>query len=426
MSHLVVAASGAVSAMAQPPASVGVAYVVEREVVRGRPFVGTVMPMRASTVGSAVDGRVIDFPVNEGDRVEAGQTLARLKTETIGSEVAAARAEWQLRREELRELQNGTRPEEVEQAKATMLASKARMEYAAKEFDRVRRLYEQGSAANDELDAAIADNDEAHQRYLEAKAAYELAVAGARVERIAQAEARVAAAEQNALRLEDMLRKHTIVAPFAGYIVSEGTEIGEWVSSGQAVADVVELDVVEVRVLVVEDDIAALRLGAEARVEIPALPGGAMTGVVVKIVPQADLRSRSFPVHIRVENEIENGHPRIKAGMLARAVLPVGEPAIATLVNKDAIVLGGSAPVVFVVETGDDESGTRTVRPVTVELGVAEAGLIEVIGDLRVGQEIVTEGNERLRPGQLVTVTTINGEPTVQRGLNAHETPPTP
>jgi RND family efflux transporter MFP subunit len=408
------------------PAPVAVAHVVERDVARGKPFVGTVMPLRTSTVGSAVDGRVIDYPINEGDRVEAGRTLAQLKTNTIQSELDAARAGLQLRTEELLELQNGSRPEEIEQAGAAMLAAQARMQHTAKEAERIRRLHEKGSAAEYELDAAITERDEAHQRYQAARATHDLAVAGPRVERIAQAAARVAVAEQDVLRLEDILSKHTIVSPFDGYVVSEGTEIGEWVSSGQAVAEVIELDIVEVRVLVVEDDAPGLRLGADVRVEVPALPGEVLTGVVSKIVPQADVRSRSLPVHVRVQNRVRSGQPLLHGGMFARVVLPLGEPTPTTLVPKDAIVLGGPTPVVFVVDPGQGNPEARSVRPVVVQLGVADNGMIEVTGDLHVGQEVVIEGNERLRPGQAVMVTSINGEPTARRDSRPNEVAPTP
>ena len=65
------------------PARVAVEPAQMQSVAAGQEFVGTVVPARTAIVGSAVDGRVIEFPINEGDRVEAGDTLARLLTETV-------------------------------------------------------------------------------------------------------------------------------------------------------------------------------------------------------------------------------------------------------------------------------------------------------------------------------------------------------
>ncbi len=120
ISFTVLALFGIASALrAQPPASpVVAAALVEENVIATQTFVGTVMPVRTATIGSAVDGRVIEFAVEEGDRVEANQPVAQLLTETIQLEIAAAEAELDDRRQQLAELENGLRPEEVEQARA--------------------------------------------------------------------------------------------------------------------------------------------------------------------------------------------------------------------------------------------------------------------------------------------------------------------
>ncbi len=86
------------------------------------------MPARKSIVGSAVDGRVQEYLVEVGDAVTAGQTLARLRTETLEIELAAANAELRLREEELTELRNGSRSEDVDEARAKMLGAKAVMD----------------------------------------------------------------------------------------------------------------------------------------------------------------------------------------------------------------------------------------------------------------------------------------------------------
>src|SRR5687767_4605513 len=82
------------SALAQGgPALVEVATVAQREIGSAQTFVGTVMPLKKAIIGSAVDGRVTDFPVNEGDFVPAQGTLAQLLTDTISSEIKTSEAE---------------------------------------------------------------------------------------------------------------------------------------------------------------------------------------------------------------------------------------------------------------------------------------------------------------------------------------------
>jgi multidrug efflux pump subunit AcrA (membrane-fusion protein) len=102
-------------------------------------------------------------------------------------------------------------------------------------------------------------------------------------------------------------------------------------------------------------------------------------------------------------NPRTDGDHELKAGMLAHVTLAVGQPQPVLLVPKDALVLGGRTPLVYVVE-GNSKSKQATVRAAAVELGVADQGDIQVIGDLKAGQQVVVRGNERLRPGLPVTV----------------------
>jgi len=402
---LMALAASQASAQGFGPSQVVVSPVIEKEVSVGHAFVGTVMPSKKALIGSAVDGRVIEFPLNEGDRVAEGQPLAQLLTDTITLEIEAAEAELELRRQALAELENGTRPEEKDQAKARMSSAEARRAYMQARRKRWQQLYDTNRAiSEEELDEAISSGIESEQAYLETKAAYDLAIAGPRKEQIAQSRAQVAVQEATVNRLKDQLSKHSIISRFDGYVTAEHTEVGQWVKQGDPVAEVAALDDVEVLAYVVEQHVTHVRVGSQVTVEVPAIPGQAFSGAVSEIVPQADVQARTFPVKIRVKNEIVDQVPLLKAGMYARVVLPTGGRQVATLVPKDAIVLGGAQPMVFVVEGASTVGETGKVAPVPVKVGVADGGLIQVTSPLKPGQLVVVQGNERLRPGQEVAI----------------------
>ena len=394
-----------------------VASVVEREVATGQMFVGTVMPIRTSVVGSAVDGRVIEFLVDEGDAVKKGGPLARLRTETLEIQLSSAQAELQLRREELAELKNGSRPEEIAQVRAGVAGATSRRDYAKSRYERLQSLFDRGGVTDDQLQESYSAVVQTEQAYLVSKAALDLAVLGPRVERIAQAEARVAVQREQVRLIQDQIARHTILAPFDGYVTAEHTEVGQWVERGASIVEVVQLDVVEIRASVLASHAAHLKRNTTARVEVPAMPNELFTGQVVRIVPQADVRSRTFPVKLRVENRPGKSGPLLKAGMLARVELPTGEPERMMLVSKDAVVLAGPEPVdypvVYVVDAIAGRDSKAVVRAVPVELGVADGTLIQAKGNLRVNQQVVVRGNERLQTGQTVLPTgTLNTKET--------------
>lgn len=409
-----------------PPARVQVAKVQQREVATGQTFVGSVEPVRTSTVGSLVEGRVVEMLVNEGDRVRRGDALAKLRIMQLEIELAGAKAELELRQQQLAELENGTRPEEIEQARARMMAASALMDYAAAQLRRSKSLYERKATSIDELQEKESAAMAARQKYLETKAAWEEAVAGPRGEQIAQARASVAIQEENIRRLEDDISEHTIVAPFDGYVTAEHTEVGQWIAKGSPVAEVVALDSVEVEVAVLESYAPKVQLGTTARVSIGALPGKVWEAPVVAVVPKADVRSRNFPVRVRLENPAEPDGVLLKSGMFARVTLPVGDRQPALLVPKDAVVLGGRTPVVYAVAPmpggqgppgGGPPAGASQgpapdgmARQVPVTLGASVDDWVEVRGPLGLEDRVVTIGNERLFPGRPLIV--INGKPT--------------
>ena len=70
--------AAAATASAQPPVPVVAGLVATRELAGGQPFVGTVLPARTSDVGSAVDGRLVELPIVDGQHVQAGAPIAQL------------------------------------------------------------------------------------------------------------------------------------------------------------------------------------------------------------------------------------------------------------------------------------------------------------------------------------------------------------
>ena len=379
---------------------VGVSPVVERDVAEGRTFVGTVHPSQITVVGSAVDGRVEEVPVNDGDWVEKDQTVTELRKKTIGLEIAAAEAALLLRRRELEELNEGSRPDELARAKAELLRAKALFSYADARLSRTKDLPEV-ARSQEELDQDVSSLEAARQALLAAEANWRLVEEGPRKEKILQAEATVEIQKAEIERLVDRKSKYTIKAPFDGYIVAKQAEVGQWLSSADPVVEMVAVDPIEVWVSIPEDYIAALSPGLEATVRLDALPDRVFQATISRIVPQADVRSRSFPIRIRLDNPRgEHGH-LVKPGMLANVSLAVGPPQRSVLVPKDALVLGGASPVVYVVKA-DPGAQDMVAVPVPVQLGVADKGYIQVTGQLQAGQDVVVQGNERLRPNAKV------------------------
>ncbi len=379
------------------PSLVEVAPVESKIITSTRAFVGSVEAMKTSDVSGEIAGRVVQFLARQGQRVAADQPLAVLRSTNIDIRLRAARAEWQLRKAELLELENGARPEELQQARARFGQAEAAFDVQAWKLANARKLVASSTISADALRDAELASRVAEQMLLESKASLALVDAGPRAERKAQAQARVDAQQAEVDRLVDLQERHTILAPFAGYVLEEFTEKGQWLKEGDPVARIAALDEVDVVVPVLEDSVGAVQIGDTVAILFDALGAREFSGKVQAIVPQADRRARTFPVKLRLANPKQGDQPTLRIGMFARIQLPVGPKTKALLIPKDALVLGGPAPTVYVFDPK-----TNTVQPVPVATGRAMDDRIEIVKGLALGQQVVTKGNERLRPGQPV------------------------
>ena len=417
--HCFAAARGVQAQQSASP--VVVTRVVEASIHSAHRVVGTVNPLRTSTIGSAVDGRVVQFMVNQGQSVKKGQPLAQLRTDTLTIEKLAAQAELELYRQRLAELENGSRPEEVSEAESRLLGAKAAMANALRKLRRMESLSQTRAASDSELEDAGERAEFTQHAFAAAKAVFKRIEQGPRIEEIAQATAQTELQHYRVKLIEDRIKKHTVQAPFDGFVSQEFTEVGAWVSQGDPIVQIVQLDEVEVQAPTTAEYAVQLSRGDEIRLEFPELPEKLFTGKLDRVVPVAESRARTFPVYINLTNEIRADGPLLMAGMLARVHLPVGQTKNSLLVPKDALVLNQNERAVFVVDTNSSanqvhESLAGTVRKVIVELGVASGELIQVHGQLKTDDLVVIIGNERLVDGAKVEIIRTLDDQTVTLG----------
>ena len=393
--------------LAQQPKIVVVSEVQELEFAGSQNSVGIINASKTARVGAAVDGRVSELLVEEGDAVTAGQPLVNLQTAILQFQLQGAKAELSLRQAELDELEAGTTKEELDASIANLKAAEAARKFSAWNFTRVEKLFQEGQVVSEtEFQQAQANQKRDEQLYQAALSTHQLNVRGPRKELLTQAMARLNSQLAVIRSLEEQLKRHTIVSPFNGFVTIKHSEQGQWVTRGEVVVQIVKLDEVDIVVNVTAEHVSKLGLGDQVRIDVPNVRDELVFGKVFAIVPQADVQSRTFPVKIRVKNEIGKAGPVFKAGMLARVQLPVGQAKKMLMAPKDAVVLNGNKRTVFVVD-----SETNVVNEVAVELGVSNGDMIEVSGSIKAGQQVVIRGNERLRSGQAVNIASVASDP---------------
>ncbi len=380
--------AGAVLAQGLPPAAVRTGKVRKEKVSETVTGVATVEPWLRTELGVERAGLVSRYPLREGDRVEAGKTVVcELRRTSLEIDLAEARA--------LLARAEAEAAAAVETARALKEEKRALRDRAEKELARVRKLFAEGVVTQAELDGAEAEASAARYRLARAEESFRLAEEGADPASKAR-EAEVRRARARLDRVRDEIAKTRVVSPVTGFVVRRLTEVGEWVTPGRSVIEIIALDPVLVRVGVNENAIRHLAVGAPATVTVDALPGRKFAGKVRFLVPEADPRTRSFPVLI----EVPNPDIALKAGFFARVSIRSREEFEALTAPKDAVVLGPRGPLVYILGPPDEQGRPRAV-PVPVKTGLEVGGRVVVEGKgLADGTVVVTTGNEALRPRQ--------------------------
>jgi len=359
---LAVVAAGCGGAADRTEAAVRAARTV-RAVRRDVPLTvvatGTVRPEVGAEVkvGPRISGVLEKLFVHVGDRVRAGDLLARLDDRELRAAVEAAEAE-------------------VLEARAALERAGARVALARSLLARREALAKEGLVSAEDL--------ELRRRELD------LARAEA-----AAARARLRAAETRVRQARIGLGYATIRAPISGTVTTVATREGEAVAASFAVptfVTIMDLDRLEVETYVDEVDIGKVRVGQEAEITVDAFPNETFTGEVRAVSPEAKVRDNvvTYLVLVRITG---GNRDVLRPQMTASVTITAGERKGLVLVPLQAVRRDDAGRPYVVVASG----GAAERRPVT--LGDMYGSEIEVRSGLREGEEVVVEAAEEEQSG---------------------------
>ncbi|RDJ24952.1 HlyD family efflux transporter periplasmic adaptor subunit [Bosea caraganae] len=289
--------------------------------------------LRQASLAFNGNERIAAVLVEEGDIVRAGQVLARLDTSRLKPQVAQAEASLASQKAALLKLRNGSRPEEIEQARSNLNSARADSVNASAQYDR-RRALSANAVSQQDLDAAKAAAEVATAKVAVAKSSLDLALVGPRIEDIKQAEAQVLASEAQLALIRQQLADAELMAPFDAIVRSRLMEPGEMASPMRPVFSLAERSTKWVRSYVPEPKLGHIRSGERTKVISDSFPDKPLDGWIGFISPVAeftpktvqteDLRT-SLVYEVRVF--VEDPNDVLRLGMPATVrLLPDAEP----------------------------------------------------------------------------------------------------
>lgn len=333
---------------AEDAVPVAVSRAQTAAVIEQVPVTGTVTSPHYARISAAVGGLVKSVHVDAGDRVETGDLLIEL---------------------------------DAELDEQTLLSARAAMRRAEHELADARRRLE------------------------EARTLRHGAVSASEV-RSLETEVEIDAAELDRLRAEAdrqaaVLQRHSIRAPFNGVVNRRLTAIGEWVTPGTAVLELVAIENLRLDFRVPQEYFPRLNKDTEVEVTLDALPDQRLAGRIGAAVPVNDPSARTFLLRVLLNDDVG-----LMPGMSAHAELKIDTGRRSVTVPRDALLRYPDGRVT--VWTVDDSGDTPTVSEQQVTIGLLFDEQAEIRDGLDAGTTVVVEGNEALQENQPVRIHSRN------------------
>jgi RND family efflux transporter MFP subunit len=250
---------------------------------------------------------------------------------------------------------------------ATVNGNKSRYEFLASEVKRIKSLAERNLSAKTDLDKAIADRDVAQGELLEA-------------------ESRLAQINQD-------LEYSILRAPFDGLVTQRLSNLGEYVNNGNAIVKLVEMSNLEISVFAPITNYQFLKQAQELAIDSPMGKGVAK---IKSLIPVADNRSHLMEIRLDIASY------DWPVGLNVKVAVTNGAQQQVIAIHRDALVLRRDGISVFRIKADN------TAEQVPVKVGIGAGIDVQVIGDVKPGDNIVIRGAERLQPGQAVSIKASN------------------
>jgi RND family efflux transporter MFP subunit len=378
------------------PPAVDVVKVTRGLLTQSKEYIGTTKPVKEVVLRSQVEGQILSFRVDVGDKVTAGQIIAQLDDTLLKASLYKAEAE-------LASLKSAVIEAEAEviSTEAEVKSTQVRLAQAEVDANRLEELYNDGAIAKRDVELAVTEAKTAQQSVKSAQS--QVKVRKAAVE---TAKGRIIS--QKAVINEEKKRLifTQIKAPSSGYILERLTEQGNLIQPGGEIIRIGDFSQVKVNVAVSELELKNLKLGKTVDVNLDAFPEQKFTGIINRISPAADQESRQIPLEILLSNPEQ----KINSGLLARVRFSNNEnPPI--LIPESALKISnlrGDNKLSNTVFLLDNINGKEQVITRQITMGENKNGKVEILSGLNSNDRLIVRSTDKLENGQTVRLSAIS------------------
>jgi len=395
----------------EPVAKIAAVSPVRDNVVSSISSNGKVEPISPYVMRAPLDTFVEKVAGVEGQAVKKGQLLVALNVKDASAQLADAQGRLLRAQDELRAAQGGGKPDEAARVAGNLAKAQADRDRLEKNHESLERLVAKQAATRDELaanDLSLATAQGEVKRLSAAKQEFDRAVkldAGRSSLQVQQAQSEIAA-------LRNKVASARITAPADGTLYSLPVRAGDYVKTGDLLAEMADLHRVRVRAFIDEPELGALEPGDTVKITWDALPNRSWTGkteVIPKQVVPRGTRSVG-ELLCAVDNQKLELLPNINVDVRIHA----NERTNVLTVPRAAVDSEGGHRYVFVITKNTLSVGKSRLERREIHVGIADATSFEVVSGLQENEMVALPGDAVLHDGMAVKI--VNTDAAYIRG----------
>jgi len=278
------------------------------------------------TISSKNAGEIKSILLDEGAKVNTGDTILIIDHEALGFQLQQASAAEQISEAQLKLMLKGARSEDIKQAEEMMKQTEINFNQAKNDFERYTKLFDSKSITRKQYEDMTARYKISLTQFSAAKENFEKVKKIFRPEEIEQARAGLKKAQASVGLLEKNIRDSYLISPMNGFVVKKFVEAGETVSPMSSLVKISNLSSVNLIIYISEVDLGKIKLGQKAEITIDTYPDKKYEGKVTFISPEAEFTPKNIQTKdertklvFAVKIEIPNKNFELKPGMPADA-----------------------------------------------------------------------------------------------------------
>ncbi len=367
---------------------------------------GVLYPLHQASLSPKITAPVRAFYVNRGSKVHRGQLLAILENKDLAAGMVSAQGSYDQAQAAYASTTHSTLPEEIKTAEVNVKDAQTALDNQRKVFENENKLFEQGALARKQVDATGVALQSAQSAFETAQQHLDNLKASGAAEQQRAAKGQLESAHGQYLNAQAQLEYSELRSPIDGFVTDRAVYPGDIAPAGTPLLVVMDVSKVIVRLHIPQNQAAELKAGDRATFQVPGMKEDVPAKVTI-ISPALDPNSTTVEIWVEADNETHELQPGTSVSV---AIKTKTVPNALTIPASAILTAGNHLPHVMIVR----QDGRAYLQDVST--GVEQGGMVQILGGLRPGEQVIVGGAYGLPDKTRVKVAQRSGSAATDQG----------